>query len=283
MTLQRTDYIHSDKSMPRLLSLLFCSLTTTSCAPPSLRAAHSMDRGDVSFEVGASIDDASHTTEILTLEGEDSLPMRQRPVADFMAVFGLGKGFEIGIGQKALVKYSMLDERRHTTPMSLAVAIEGSGPHYFAGGFLMSSNLQINDTLAFRPIANIWFSNRTFTARMPVEGSHVAPNSDTETKGFSAKVHYQGIDFPIGFEMPIRAGHKWSVVPTVAFTPGMPINIDILNARCSGCMFALEEFKTGVPMSFFAGLRMQPQLREANQRPAPTPAPEPTESPESPE
>jgi len=271
--------------MGRWLLAGLAGFTLASCTPPALRAAHSIDKGEYSFEGGAAIDSSTHKAEVLTMTGDDTLAIRQRPQPDFGVVFGLGRGLELGFGSRLLLKYSILDERRHTTPLSIAVAgtstpspgFAGSGPLINgSGGVLFSSHLQLTSQVALRPIANIWYSSRSFPIQKSLTGTDLADDNGVDAKHqFLASVHYQGIDLPIGLELPVKAGDDWALTPTLAFTAGIPIAIEVTSARCVGCLFGLDKVRTGVPMSVYAGVRFQPLLNKTSEATPPAPQPQP--------
>ncbi len=246
------------------------ALALSGCTPPALRAAHSIDKGQVSIEAGATIDASTHKVQALTLTGQEDVPMRQPVQPEVMLVFGVGKGVELGIGYgvEALVKYSILDERRHQTPLSIAVAGLLSAKSGSAG-LLFSSHMNLNDHLAFRPIFNAWYSERSYYVKRSIEGTNLAdPNTTDAAQEFKAVMRYRGFDFPMGVELPLAAGDKWAVSPTVSFTPGIPLSIGAASASCGGCLFGLDEPKMGTTMAFYAGLRIQPRLQKHRSTPA---------------
>jgi hypothetical protein len=220
-----------------------------------------MELGNVSFEAGAVIDRAVHEIDVYTMTGEEHIKVKQPIQPDILVVFGLGKGFELGAGNRLMAKYSVLDERRYDTPMSIGVALEIS-PVQGGAGLLFSTHLPLGTDIAIRPIANVWFSRRTYRAEMDTEDTELAdPNSNAEDTLFRTRLMYQGFDFPVGFELPINTGNDWALTPTVSFTTGIPMSIEVQSASCGGCLFGLDKARTGIPMSFYAGVRIQPQLR----------------------
>lgn len=255
--------------------LFGAALIGVGCLPPSLRSAHSLDKGDVAFETGLHLDAAPSQASILTVDGDANLELQQG-AAEIGVVFGLGKGFELGahgnillnsgagslFGLSPIFKYSFLDERRMTTPLSMAIGADRG-----SGGILTSSNIQIGGGFAVRPIANVWFGRRTYSVGTPVDDRFAAPETDESTGGqlMGAELNYIGFDIPVGFEFPIRIGDDRAIVPVVSYTVGIPIKHEVVSMTCSNCLFGLESFNPSTPMSLFVGLRFQPWLKEGPQ------------------
>jgi hypothetical protein len=254
--------------------LIGAALFSLGCLPPSLRSAHSLDKGDITVEAGFHLDAAPTEATILTLDGDSGLEFQYQAL-ETAIVFGLGKGFELGarwdifydkpkgdiFGVSPILKYSLLDERRMKTPLSVAVASDRR-----SGGFLFSSNIQASSRVSFRPIANVWFGRRTYSIGTDVEDRYAAPETDLSSPGgpaMAATISYTGFDIPVGIEVPIRIGDDHAIVPVFAYSIGIPIKNQIESVSCSNCLFALESLDSTTPMSFFMGLRFQPWLRES--------------------
>lgn len=146
---------------------------------------------------------------------------------DVEARVGLGEGFELG--WKGLtsplggdLKYSILDERRHVTPISLALDIEAgfnpfvtfsiapteggiasSAPFVYAGGGVFAStNMPVTPTLAFRPILNVGIRTGAYFEQilgMPAPDPRVAR-------------------IAAGMDMPVRSWEDQAITPHVGVT-----------------------------------------------------------------
>ena len=178
-----------------------------------------MEQGKVSIEAGASLGLSGVQANALTMTGDEQIGLHQSTIPDFRVMVGLGYGIELGAGTTFAAKYSILDERRHKTPISIAVGAEYMYPEDISAGFMMSSHVQMGKAIAFRPIANAYFSNRVFQVRAPLEGDLVDEEGLTgdEQPELRAMVRYMGLDFPVGFELPISVGDNWAITPTTAF------------------------------------------------------------------
>jgi len=239
------------------------------CAPPALRAAHSIDKGEVAYEFGQSIDISSHQAKVLTLTGNDALPLQESATTHLMAVIGLGGGFEIGTGSSLMAKYSILDERRHDTPVSVAIAAQtptfeflGAGTHYdLSAGVLLSQHAQLGASVALRPVLNLMYSQRDYRSTATIPETLQDPDADVTEHGMWTQMNYRGIDIPVGFELPISVGDKLALAPTFSYTYSVPLEVEAGDFSCSGCAFALDVYEMGTPMRLWIGLKLQPKLR----------------------
>ncbi len=255
-----------------VLASIGLGLSLNGCAPPSLRAAHSMEQGKFAVEAGASLGLGGVQATALTLTGDEQIGLKQSVIPDLRVMVGLGYGIELGAGTTFAAKYSILDERRHKTPISIAVGAEYMWLEDVSVGLMTSSHIQMGKSVAFRPIANAYFSNRVFQVRTPLEGDLVDEEGLTEEEGLKDDpqpmlrgfVRYMGIDFPVGFELPISVGDNWALTPTTAFTVSVPLQAEVNQFGCVGCAFAVEDFEVGTPLSLWVGLRVQPRLKKAD-------------------
>ena len=239
------------------------------CAPPALRAAHSIDKGEVAFELGQAIDFSGHQSKLLTLTGDDALPLRESPTIHAMAVMGLGAGFEVGTGSGLMVKYSVLDERRHDTPLSVALMAQtplfeflGPGTHFdMSAGILLSQHAQLGKSVALRPVLNLMYSQRDYQATAAVPEALTDPDAPVSEPEMWTEMNYRGIDIPLGIELPISVGEKLALAPTFSYTYSVPLNVEAGDFICSGCAFAVDVFEMGTPMQLWFGLKLQPKLR----------------------
>lgn len=241
------------------------------CAPPSIRAAHSIDKGTMAFELGGSIDVSGHQSKLLTLTGSDSLPLREKPTAHAMVVIGLGAGFEIGTGMDLMLKYSILDERRHDTPLS--VAVMGATPTFeflnqgdtydLSAGVLLSRHVQMGRSAALRPVLNALYSQRDYQATTPIPESLTDSDMPVSEPEMWTSMRYKGIDIPMGVEIPLVVGDKWALAPTVSYTLSVPLDVAAGDFSCDGCAFAIDVQEMGTPMSLWVGLKLQPKWQSS--------------------
>ena len=90
-----------------------------------------------------------------------------------MAVIGLGGGFEIGTGSSLMAKYSILDERRHDTPVSVAIAAKGErhpdGTRSFRDKDTLANIRQVEHFVVHPAPASLWREVHATGAALPPE------------------------------------------------------------------------------------------------------------------
>ena len=238
------------------------------CAPPSMRSAHSMDKGRVSVEMGQTVDQSDHQADLLTLTGSDTLKLRERENTSVMAILGLGAGFEVGIGSSLMLKYSALDERRQDTPLSVALMLQfldtrlptSGSVSDFSGGLLVSHHAQLGASFALRPALNVLYSERAYMAISDIPDTLRDPDAEDSSPTMWTDISYRGIDIPLGLEMPISVGLIWSLAPTISFTYSVPMMVEVDDFSCNGCAFAIDKHTMGTPMRLWFGVRLQPKF-----------------------
>jgi len=216
-----------------------------------------MPKGKVAFEAGHSFDQSQHSVHLLTVTGNDSLPLRPSSEIDYMLVWGLGAGFELGFGTNVMVKYSVLDEQRKSVPFSLAVALNVGGTGA-STGILASRHYDLGKTVAIRPVFNAMVSAQTVQAVNSIPEELSDPEFRYAT--MTTKMEILSYDFPLGFELPISVGEKRTLTPTASFTYSVPMSINMNSFSCNGCAFAIDRYETGSMMRLWVGLRLQPKL-----------------------
>jgi len=183
-------------------------LWLAACAPATLRPAHSLGKLEGAGSVAAFWQPGE---ALYTLECDyfaDSCPGFAAPVQMEFRV-GLGRGWEIGVRgltppKGVDVKWSVLDERRHETPLSVAldaeVNVDLALRPILRGQVLLSSNRLLGDDLAIRPALNV--------------GYWKEPTLD------DADAH--GIGGLAGVFVPVRFLDEQSIAPYVATSYYLP-------------------------------------------------------------
>jgi hypothetical protein len=268
-------------------------LSAAACAPPSLRNAHSLDKGQVSVALSGAIDQTELEAEFYTLEDNQTAtsagPVPDNLDGDITVSFGLGKGFEVGATTFGThFKYSALDERRHAkAPLSIALAVE-LGYGYAGSGLLLSRHFDMGG-IGIRPVANVWYQvNSTSRAWALPESSVVEelevvnPGAAGETEDdrvsgvLNATVDITEIALPLGIEVPIAVSDKWDVVPFGAYALSVPVNVSYRRLSCADCFAGLGDIALQRRSFVWAGIKLQPTLRRPGDLPA-TPSSSETE------
>ena len=169
-----------------------------------LRPAHSLGKFEGAGNIAIQVDPSGATAEenyAACLEQGGCVSPTTSPI-DVEYRIGLGRGFELGlrglIPPRVLdVKYSLLDERRHEVPFSLAlhaeagVAISSTPTPIVRGDMILSVTQQLSGSAALQPSASAgywlqqdragiqthgfgWTAGLFFPFRIPAEGA-VAP------------------------------------------------------------------------------------------------------------
>ena len=224
----------------------------------------------MAVELGGALDLSSHQSKLLTLTGSDTLPLREGPTAHAMVVFGLGAGLNVGTGSALMVKYSVLDERRQDTPLSVAIMgqtpmleVLNPGQQFdFSAGILLSQHVDMGGSVAIRPVVNALYSQRDYQAVAAIPEALTDPDVPVSQPELWTDMHYRGIDIPLGLELPISVGDKWAMAPTISTTFSVPLEVAAGDFSCDGCAFAIDVQEMGTPLSVWAGLKLQPKWRK---------------------
>lgn len=136
-------------------------LLALGCSIAMLRPAHSLGKLEGAGNLGVVLDPTFHV-DLRTPPTSIPLDLEYR--------IGLGRGVDIGVRgllpPRALsLKYAVLDESRHATPVSIALAVEGGGQLRFDGAtlgltpflradVLSSGTSRIAPGLQLRPVAS---------------------------------------------------------------------------------------------------------------------------------
>lgn len=246
-------------------------LLAAGCYAPGLRNAHSLDAGDVEVSFSASAPMAGATTTVLAGSGDyfTEAPLLDEPdLGDVVPEFhiGLGGGLELGTrGIPVLggteIKWSMLDERRHETPLSLAVAAEVSLDPYqeraFGGrvGLLTSSTWLLSADVGLRPAIGAWYGTGGHALHfdLPYEaGDHDGGDPELELTYTG-----HGLSLPVGLELPIRAGN-FAITPFVAYTAWFPMEAALVEANCTSCTVTTRDLDVAWTGFAWAGVRWAP-------------------------
>jgi len=260
---------------------------TTACAPPSLRNAHSLDKGKVSLAVSGAVDQTELQAEIYTLEDNQTVsssgPVAENLSGDITLSVGLGKGFEIGATTLGVhAKYSALDERRHANaPLSIALALEG-GFRYAGAGLLLSRHIDLGG-LGVRPVANVWYQTQSIQEAWALPESSVVEELEVVNPGaadvstdetvsgvLTGMADLSEVAIPIGIEVPIAVSDKWDIVPFSAYALSLPVNISYRGLSCANCLAGLGDITLERRSYVWAGIKLQPTLRRPGAPPATT-------------
>jgi len=248
------------------------------CAPPSLRHAHSLDKGDIAIEVAGAID---HTTAEASLLGttrdvtvQNGGLFTERLTGDAVFRAGLGHGFELGANTFGVhAKYSALDERRHeAAPLSIAVTGQ-AGLRYAGAGLLLSKHMD-GAGLAVRPVANVWYQTQSMSMSWTLPDDFTEVNDPIENPGVSdddsegelgtglyATLRLTEVYVPIGVELPIALNDDWDFVPFMAYAMSIPIEASSSFIRCHDCLAGLEDIYLARRSHIWVGVKFQPPLR----------------------
>ena len=274
-------------------------LIATGCAPPSLRNAHSLDKGELSVSVSGAIDQTDLQAELYTLEDNQTVSSAAAASesldGDITLSVGLGKGFELGATTFGVhAKYSALDERRHANaPLSIALATE-VGWRYAGAGLLFSRHLDLGG-IALRPVANVWFQSHTAPQSWTLPESSVVETLDVVNPGaadgssdgseeavsgvLTAKVNITEVALPVGIEIPVSVSDQWDIVPFAAYALTLPVDISYRGLSCADCLAGLGDVALMRRSFLWAGVKLQPSLRRPGATPAASAAPESEDQP----
>ena len=274
-------------------------LIATGCAPPSLRNAHSLDKGELPVSASGTIDQTDLQAEFYTLEDNQTVSSAAASSesldGDITLSVGLGKGFELGATTFGMhAKYSALDERRHpNAPLSIALATE-FGWRYGGFGLLFSRHLDLG-AIALRPVANVWFQSHTAPQSWALpessvietldvvnpgaEGGSADGNNETVSGVLTAKVNITELALPVGIEVPLSVSDQWDIVPFAAYALTLPVDVSYRGLSCADCLAGLGDVTLLRRSFLWAGIKIQPSLRRPGAGPAATAASESEDQP----
>ena len=265
-------------------SIWLFSAGLAACAPPSLRNAHSLDKGEVAFELAGAYDATSIDAEIYTVE--DDQMVGSTGATDFHgdAVFrvGTGRGFELGVSTiGAHLKYSVLDERRHpNAPLSIALTAEG-GYRYGGTGLLFSKQLGTGP-VKLRPVANLLLQSHSSDHYWDLPEVSVAYNPEldvvnpgdpgegsetdfSEPGRLHATVDISEVAIPVGIEVPIAISDDWDIVPFTAYAMSIPTEVSYRNLSCDSCLAGLGNMLLQRRSIVWVGVKFQPGLKRPSE------------------
>ncbi len=149
-------------------------LAALACTPAVLRPAHSLPALEGSGNLAVLVDPGAQVNPAACARFEADCVSQTQALLDVEYRLGLGAGFDLGarglFPPRALsLKYSVLDERRHRTPVSLALSAEGgvdaAGPGaglvevtlapFARLDALASGTARFGDNVALRPAGSI--------------------------------------------------------------------------------------------------------------------------------
>ena len=261
------------------------------CAPPSLRSAHSLDKGKVAFEVAGAYDATSVDAEIYTVENDQMVGSTGDTEfhGDVVLRVGTGKGFELGFSTfGAHLKYSALDERRHpNAPLSIALTAEG-GYRYAGTGLLFSKQLGTG-TVKLRPVANVLLqshssdhywnlpdvsvtNNPSVEVVNPGDPGEGSQTDFTEPGRLHATVDITELALPIGIEIPIAISDDWDMIPFTAYAMSIPTAVSYRNLSCDSCLAGLGNMLLQRRSIVWVGVKFQPGLNRPSESSATPPS-----------
>lgn len=196
--------------------MLFVALA---CTPAVLRPGHSLPALEGSGNVAVLVDPSVQVDAAACARLEADCVRQTQALVDVEYRLGLGAGFDLGarglFPPRALsLKYSVLDERRHRTPVSLAVSAEGGVDAVGSGRALVDATLapfgrldalasgtaRFGDNVALRPAGSIgWW---------------------VEPRGTGAL--YQGAGWTAGVFLPVRIPAGLALAPWVGGSGWFP-------------------------------------------------------------
>ncbi len=180
-------------------------LLALGCSIAMLRPAHSLGKLEGSGNLGVVLDP---TFQVDLHSPPSSIPI------DLEYRLGLGAGLDVGVRgllpPRALsVKYAVLDERRHATPVSVAVAVEAGAQLSFDGSSVGFVPFLRSDLLC------------SGTAR-PSPGFQIRPAASAGwwTEPDSGK---QGFGWTAGIFLPMRLPGGAAIAPGVGASGRVPL------------------------------------------------------------
>lgn len=266
-------------SLPNLLALLASTLVAlvagAGCAAPTMMAAHSLPAGQAQVGVGGY---GRYSVVDAVLVGADGETYGAEPTwspptdpthANIEVRAGLGKGWELGTrGLPALsatdVKWSFLDERRHRTPLSLALDLEVGLDRYLLVrprlGLLASSTLPLSDTVALMPAAGAWAGTGGFGYRVRLDPALQVGSSPATLLLATTSA---GIATPVGLSLPVRTQGQVALAPWVAWVGWWAFDPEVQALDCDQCNAGVQSLEPVHGSFLWVGLRMQPWLDPA--------------------
>lgn len=187
------------------------------CAMVMLRPAHSLAKFEGGGTLGVDPDPAAFAALAECLDAPDCELPERTPV-DLEYRLGLGRGWEIGargvLPPRALsLKYAVLDERRHPTPVSVALRAEaGVVPRthegrldllpFARGEVLVSGTLSLSPGVALRPVGSVGFAGE------PTSGGELQP----------------GCGYTAGLLVPLRLPGHLAFAPALGVAGFIPLD-----------------------------------------------------------
>ncbi|MCK6501805.1 hypothetical protein L6R53_00120 [Myxococcota bacterium] len=256
-------------------SLLFLAWLAAGCAAPTMMAAHSLPAGEVQVGVGgygrySQVDAALVGADGQVYGAEPTLSPPSDPThANIELRAGLGHGLELGTrGLPALsatdLKWSFLDERRHRSPLSLALDLEVGLDRYLAVrprlGLLASSTLPLSDKVALVPAAGAWAGTGGFGYRVRLDPALQVGSSPATLLLSTTSA---GVATPVGLALPVRAYEQVALAPWVAWVGWWAFDPVVRAVDCDQCSAGVQSLEPVHGSFLWVGLRVQPWLDPA--------------------
>lgn len=257
-----------------------CGLLT-GCAAPTMMAAHSLPAGEVQVGVGTY---GRYSEVDAALIGDDGQVYGARPTfappsdpshVNLEARAGLGHGLELGTrGLPVLsatdLKWSFLDERRHDTPLSLALDLEVGLDRYQLVrprlGLLASSTLPLSGGVALMPAVGAWAGLGGFGYTVRLDPALQVGSSPATLRMATTSA---GVATPVGLAVPVRAYQALAVAPWVAWVGWWAFDPVVQAIDCDQCSAGVRSLDPVHGSFLWVGLRVQPWLEPARVAVAP--------------
>ena len=250
------------------------------CAAPTWMTAHSLDAGEMQAGFAGYGRYSEVDAELVDAEGQvHGAEPTFRPPQDISHMnlelrVGLGKGLELGTRGVPLLsatdlKWSFLDERRHETPLSVALDLEaGVDTRWtarFRGGLLTSSTLVLGRGLALQPGLGAWLGSGGFGYDVDLDPALVAEGADEARLLLSTRA--LGLSPTGGLAVPLRITEHLAIAPWAAWVGWYPFAERGRVVECTGCAMGIDALEPAQASLVWGGLRVQPWLEPARRQP----------------
>lgn len=239
-------------------------------ALPAFDAAHSIDKGQVGLDLPVCVELSEATAQTLTTTGSEDLRTGGGlcPFDPTLRI-GTGAGHTLAVAPFELRwSYAFLDERRHSSGVSLSATVEAGWRSLGLG--LALSRTHTLGAVGLRPGIGLAFAHATRELYFDVPAEHQSSTAavdalDTGSAGtdgtvLEARMGSRDLLIPVGLDVPIKLGEGAALVPFVGVTADIPFVSWTTTRSCDGCMLGLEGYELGPAVQLWAGVRIEPWL-----------------------